>query len=108
MGKRRRAAKLCRRLDCPHLRPCPEPGHEPEAWEGSTRSKRLPPDWPRIRRRILRRDPICKVCDDALSTEVDHIDDPDDHSDPNLQGICSPCHKDKTQQEARAAKRGER
>jgi 5-methylcytosine-specific restriction endonuclease McrA len=45
------------------------------------------------------------VCDGALSTEVDHIDDPHDHGEKNLQGICSPCHKDKTQREAADARR---
>jgi hypothetical protein len=42
-------------------------------WDSGTRSARLPPDWPRVRARALRRDPLCRVCGYRLSTEVDHI-----------------------------------
>ena len=49
---------------------------------------------------MLARDPICKVCNDALSTEVDHIVPLSQGGDPyrleGLQGICSPCHWMKT------------
>lgn len=98
-----RAKKVCSVPHCPELQPCPE--HEKEPWAGSTRRSELPSNWESIRRRILDRDPACKVCDNALSTEVDHIHDPHDHSDENLQGICSRCHTDKTQREAALARR---
>lgn len=98
------ARKICSQPHCPNLQPCPVPGHTRKAWEGSTRSKRLPPGWDRIRRRILDRDPICKVCDAALSTICDHIEPGDDHRDENLQGICDGCHKVKTQRESAAAR----
>lgn len=78
------------------------------AWSESTRAARLPPNWPRIRARILRRDPLCKVCGQRLSTEVDHIEPGDDHDETNLQGICSPCHAIKSAREggrAAAARR---
>lgn len=78
------------------------------AWFGSDRASRLPRDWPRIRRRILRRDPVCRVCLRAPSGEVDHIEPGDDHSDANLQGICGPCHATKSGREggrAAAARR---
>jgi 5-methylcytosine-specific restriction endonuclease McrA len=56
--------------------------------------------WEIIRRFVLRRDPICKVCDRALSTEVDHVIPLAQGGDPydpaRLQGICSPCHWRKT------------
>ena len=45
---------------------------------------------------MLARDPICKVCGNAISTEVDHITPLADGGNPypleGLQGICSPCH----------------
>lgn len=76
------------------------------AWHGSDRATRLPPDWPRRRKRILRRDSVCQVCQLAPSTEVDHINPGDDHSDANLQGICAPCHATKSGREGgRAAAR---
>lgn len=77
------------------------------AWETSTRRKRLPPDWSRRRRRILRRDPTCQLlfdCCTTVSTEVDHKDRGDDHRDRNLQGVCGPCHKRKTAAEAAEAR----
>jgi 5-methylcytosine-specific restriction endonuclease McrA len=94
-----RAVKSCRIPDCPHVRPCPEPGHEPKAWEGSNRRKRLPPGWEKTRCRILLRDPICSICHDALSTVCDHKVAGDDHSDENLQGICGDCDKRKSSRE---------
>ncbi|KJK46354.1 hypothetical protein UK23_23860 [Lentzea aerocolonigenes] len=77
-------------------------------WTGSDRSARLPADWPRIRARILRRDPLCRVCGYRLSAEVDHIEPGDNHEDSNLQGICPPCHRTKSAREggrAAAARR---
>jgi hypothetical protein len=69
-------------------------------WVNSTRSKRLPGNWRRtIRPRILARDHhLCRIrlpgcTHDA--TDVDHIGDPDDHSDANLQAACSWCNQQK-------------
>lgn len=99
-----RASKICSNPHCAKLRPCPE--HAKEPWEGSTRKSRLPSSgrWAKRRRYILNRDPVCKVCADNLSTQVDHIINNDNHSPENLQGICEPCHKAKTQAEAARAR----
>ena len=49
---------------------------------------------------MLARDAICKVCDNAISTQVDHIVPLDQGGDPyrldGLQGICGPGHWAKT------------
>lgn len=82
-------------------------------WIGSTRAGRLPAGWETvIRPRILARDPICRICGRRPSTEVDHDRPGDDHSDANLQGVCTPCHLHKSGREgglasaaARKAKR---
>jgi 5-methylcytosine-specific restriction protein A len=55
----------------------------------------------KLRPLILRRDPICVVCNHNPSTIVDHvIDHRGDETlffDPaNLRGICKPCHDFKT------------
>jgi len=63
------------------------------AWEGSTRRSTLSRDWPVRRRRVLRRDPLCVLCEQRPSTEVDHIGDRHDHSEANLRGLCTPCHQ---------------
>ncbi|MDS2171621.1 HNH endonuclease signature motif containing protein [Nesterenkonia sp. CL21] len=54
--------------------------------------------------RILRRDAYaCQLCG-AEATEVDHIKAGDDHSDENLQAICTPCHARKSSSEGGAAR----
>lgn len=75
-------------------------------WEGKRRAT-LPSDWRKIRARILRRDPLCRLALDVCtgrSTEVDHIGDPGDHRPANLRGVCSECHKRRTAQQAADAK----
>lgn len=61
--------------------------------------------WKRLRRVILRRDPLCKLCKDQQrprpSTVADHIHDHKGDSklffDPNnLRGVCKPCHDERT------------
>lgn len=76
-------------------------------WETSARRSELPRDWATIRRRILARDPICRLALEVCtgrSNEVDHVGDKHDHSDHNLRGVCTPCHKRRTQEQAQAAK----
>ena len=73
------------------------------AWTSQGRD--LPPNWQAIRRRILHRDPICRVCGERPSTQVDHVVPGDDHRDSNLQGICDPCHATKSSEEGNRAHR---
>lgn len=73
-------------------------------WNTSTRRRRLPADWPTIRRRILQRDPTCTDCHAGPATEVDHVTRGDDHSDGNLTGLCTPCHGKKSSAEGHAAR----
>lgn len=73
-------------------------------WKNSGRVKRLPPGWRKIRARILERDPICKICDVRPSAFCDHIVAMhDDHSEAGLQGVCGPCHDQKSAREGVAA-----
>lgn len=52
--------------------------------------------WLLTRRAILHRDPICQLCDNELSAEVDHIKPLSQGGDPynpaNLRGLCARCH----------------
>jgi 5-methylcytosine-specific restriction endonuclease McrA len=80
------------------------------AWLDSDRSARLPDAWPKIRRRIFRRDGHrCTWIDDgqrctAEATEVDHIHPGDDHSDHNLRSLCTRHHARKSSAEGHAAR----
>lgn len=71
------------------------------------RTTPLPKGWrARIRPRILKRDPTCKLrthCYGAASVEVDHIGDNADHDDANLRGVCKECHAHRTGQQGAAA-----
>lgn len=73
-------------------------------WQGSDRKARLPSGWTKIRARILARDPVCKICGVRPSTHCDHIvAKADDHSETGLQGVCGPCHDQKSAREGAAA-----
>lgn len=80
------------------------------AWANSNRAARLPADWHRIRRRIIRRDGgRCVVvyttgerCEHT-DVEVDHIVPGDDHSDANLQCLCVWHHARKSANEGGTA-----
>lgn len=101
-----RGVRVCSEPGCGQFKPCPVPGHTPTPWEGSTRKNRLPPDWQRRRRNVLRRDRgICHVCGQAGADEVDHVIPGDDHSLGNLAAIHhDPCHLQKSLAEAREAR----
>ena len=71
------------------------------------RTKPLPRDWPRTRRRILRRDGcVCHVCGRRGADQVDHIRPASQgggDEDANLAAIHEyPCHAHKTAREANA------
>ncbi|MFB7115755.1 HNH endonuclease [Streptomyces sp. NPDC056291] len=80
------------------------------AWQGSTRRARLPSDWARIRRRVLRRDSSActnefsdgRVCGEPAN-QVDHIVPGDDHSMANLRALCAWCHAHKSATEGGTA-----
>lgn len=75
-------------------------------WQGSDRRNRLPADWPKIRKRILKRDGHrCRTLDQdgercpELATEVDHVRRGDIHEDWNLAAICTWHHGKKSARE---------
>jgi 5-methylcytosine-specific restriction enzyme A len=76
-------------------------------WANSTRRARLPRNWPALVAHVLERDPRCKLAYPGCtiqSTEVDHRQRGDDHRLSNLQGVCTPCHKRKTNRESQQAR----
>ena len=66
-----------------------------------------PPGWKQTRKRILLRDPWCRICRRAASVEVDHVINVRAggwHGDENLAGLCLECHREKTKRETDRAK----
>lgn len=90
-------------------------GPSPAMSSTSRRRSPLPPDWHRIRSRILERDNhTCQLrihCAGSPATEVHHTAGPDDHRAEVLIAACKPCHATTTGRDAaraRAVKYGRR
>lgn len=73
------------------------PMHQPR--RGSVTQQGYGAEWAKTSKRILERDPICRICNRRRSKQVDHIiarregGSEDDH---NLRGLCRSCHARKT------------
>lgn len=72
------------------------------AWQGKSPNRIRGLTWHNLRRRVLQEEPTCCRCPEP-STICDHIvplfeGGTDDRA--NLQGMCAPCHKDKTAAES--------
>jgi len=75
-------------------------------WQGSNRKSRLPSNWATIRRKVLDRDPVCKICNVRPSSHCDHIEAKTDaHAEDRLQGVCATCHGLKSSREGNEAQR---
>jgi 5-methylcytosine-specific restriction enzyme A len=105
VAKRVKASTVCPK--CPELQPCPTHGMH-GGKTGYYDRNYLPTDWPRRRKLVLGRDPICVLCGKSKSTDVDHIGDRLDHSLENLRGLCRKCHRSRTSRQANAAKKRKR
>lgn len=101
-----RPKRCCAEPGCPTLVTrgyCPD--HKPRPRERRDIMRNYDRRWKKLRKIVLARDPICKICDKAPSTEVDHIvpRPPDQHAadvtEEELQGLCKPCHSSKTRAE---------
>lgn len=66
--------------------------------------------WRRLRKQILREEPLCRACKVELAVEVDHIvpvgEGGHEFARSNLQPLCYDCHARKTQSEAQRARGG--
>lgn len=85
------------------------------AWATSDRRARLPPDWSKIRDRVLQRDGhqctfvlLDETRCPAAATEVDHVERGDDHRPANLASLCRAHHAAKTAAEGHEAQRARR
>lgn len=84
------------------------------AWPPTDRRARLPPNWERLRARVIRRaGGQCEASTNGRrcptpGTDVDHITRGDDHDLDNLQLLCRDHHNVKTSAEAQQARREQR
>lgn len=105
-----RAPKVCSDPYCPNLQPCPE--HTPKPWASSRRNKRPGRSGSREQKLnravMLHHDAICHVCGEGGADEVDHViplsQGGGDGMDNRRPIHSTPCHKEKTQREAREAR----
>ena len=103
--------RLCSTPNCPDVHNLPSsrcPAHEQQAKQSHwDRSKAYNTKGHRVRFRlaVLRRDPICILCQQRESNEADHWPRSREelltlHLDPNDpqygRGLCAPCHKAQT------------
>lgn len=79
-------------------------------WANSTRARRLPSNWAKLRQQAKRRaHGKCQWTKtdgtrcQSWGSECDHITPNDDHTIDNLQWLCTTHHRIKTQAEAQAA-----
>lgn len=108
----RHGPTVCATPGCPNLATtrgqCPD--HQPQhGWHHTetAHQRGYGRRWRAVRSRILRNEPVCRTCQQAPATEVDHIvpkhlagtDDP-----TNLAPTCRKCHERKTLTEAAAAR----
>lgn len=104
--------KVCARAGCGAVgagRFCPKHAEEHKRLNPGWRSTTKTPTergygavWRKRRKRILARDPFCKLCGRRPSKAVDHIkpkQEGGNDSDQNLRGICTPCHESKSGRE---------
>jgi 5-methylcytosine-specific restriction enzyme A len=104
----------CAQPRCPALVPlrtrhCPRHAKEAQLRiyrrQGSKAKQGYGKRWRKLRKVIIARDPICKICGVSASRDVDHIEpkrpeqDAADFREDQLQGICKPCHGRKTRAE---------
>jgi len=81
----------------------------PGGWKGSTRSARLPGDWPQRTAYIWARDgDTCWICKQPGADQIDHKEPGDNHHPSNLapihQDVPPYCHRHKTSREGNAAR----
>jgi 5-methylcytosine-specific restriction protein A len=83
-------------------------GHQRQRWreQSAQRARRGGRRWRKLRALKLRTNPICEICNDAVTAEVDHkvpvAQAPEQEFIwDNLQSACIDCHRAKTAAEMR-------
>jgi len=75
---------------------------ERERYRGTKQERGYGGEWERISQIVRKAQPVCMICHDAASEDVDHIVPFNGLSDPlrtarsNLRAVCRECHNRKT------------
>lgn len=90
------AGGKCEKCQVPAA-PAPKPHDYHREWKKLYQCKR----WRVLRDAVLRRDPVCVVCNRAAATVADHKKDHRGdvklfYDFNNLRGVCDECHNEKT------------
>ena len=82
-----------------------ERAKEREQFRGSCVDRGYDWQWMKISKAYREAHPVCEICNDTATDDVDHIipfkglDDPLRTAWDNLQAACRPCHNRKTRQQ---------
>jgi len=92
------------RAGCPHVQPCPVHGRKPWATSRalSRQARGYEAKHEKLRRQVLREEPLCRLCRIRASTVADHIMSLAAGGitvRSNYQGLCSGCSKAKSARE---------
>lgn len=64
-------------------------------------------EWKALRTRVIREEPVCRICHARPSEVVDHIDgDYRNRARQNLRGLCRTCEASRTGRQHAAKRRG--
>lgn len=78
-----------------------------EQLRGTRQQRGYTDEWVRMARMYRAQHPVCEMCQDAPSVDVDHVIPFTSLGDPlrtewqNLQALCRACHNGKTRHESR-------
>lgn len=83
----------------------PRTHNQREALRGTKQERGYGGEWSRISKLFRKAHPVCQICNDAMSEDVDHIRPFRSVTDPrrtdwsNLQALCRTCHMEKTRRQ---------
>lgn len=107
-----RACIICSRPSIPGASRCPE--HSRSGWDtwkakNPHASSYSSPAWRSLRARVLKEEPVCRVCGVNPSTQVDHLlpvaEGGSFFARDNCRGICRSCHAKKSSSEGGRGKK---
>lgn len=105
-----RAARICTAPGCPNVVPCEVhtvTQNERRAKDPEQRRFYDSARWKSLRSLVRKQEPMCRLCGEKRSTNVDHVDgDWRNNERANLRALCTDCEKRHTARQHRAKATG--